>query len=760
MNAIQPDAAPTGRCPVAHGFDALSDGYFRDPAQHLASVREETPVFWYPYLNAWVVTNRDDCLTVLSDWQAFSSAANSAADVPERHREVYPPDLVSKMIVGMDPPDHTESRSVAQRGFTKDKMERLRPEIETRAHRIIDKFEQQGYANLLEEYSLELTTQTIMALLGLEYEYESMLRQLRDDLFTVLSSAHEPLPEPRRSEVWDRFVAANLTLREIIESRRDSDADDTISVMASARKEDGTPALSTERIGLHVSEFAAAGTDTTAQAMTNAVLFLTQNPESLEDAMAEPELWANVFEETVRRRPSSTFTSRKAMNRVELSGVTIEEGDMVWVALASANTDSDHVSRPFEFDIHRPDPTDHLAFTAGRHMCLGNPLARVQGATGLRVLFERLPSLRAVNDDELDFLRMVLLPVRRSLQVTWDVGDVERNQQTTVRTLDLVVDRVDEVATDALAITLRHPDGGDLPPWKAGAHIDLGVPDPAGYGLEEGTVRQYSLCSDPIDRTAYRVSIRRQHDGRGGSIALHAGLRPGNKVSVSWPRNTFRLSQADRYVFLAGGIGITPVMAMIREADRNGVPWELHYAGRTRASMPFLLDLQELQEMPGHGEWVHLYPTDETERPSLTEIATTVEAGTLVYACGPEDMMLRVEAIADQLPADSLRLERFSPKTFERIAPDEAFQVEFTASDRVVAVGADETILDAAAAAGLPVISSCREGNCGTCETPVVSGQVEHRDSILTPAEREADETMMICISRAAHGCPKLALDA
>src|SRR5699024_2775691 len=367
------------------------------------------------------------------------------------------------MIVGMDPPEHTEARSVAQRGFTKDKMDRLQPEIEARAHRIIDRFEEHGTANLLEEYSLELTTQTIMALLGLGYEYEDMLRQLRDDLFAVLSSAHAPMDEPEKSTVWDRFVNTNLVLREIIEQRRTSDADDIISVMASAKDTDGSYSLSTEQIGLHVSEFSAAGTDTTAQAMTNAVLFLSQYPEALEEALVEPELWPNVFEETVRRRPSSTFTSRTAVRDVTLSGVTIPAGDMIFVALASANTDPGHVSEPFEFDIHRPDPTDHFAFTAGRHTCLGNPLARVQGATGLRVLFERLPSLRADNQHDLDFARLPLLPIRRSLQVHWDVDDVQRNRSAVIRTLNLDVDVRHESTNDVAAISLKHPDRGQLP---------------------------------------------------------------------------------------------------------------------------------------------------------------------------------------------------------------------------------------------------------------------------------------------------------
>ncbi|MFF0114556.1 cytochrome P450 [Streptomyces prasinus] len=754
MTSLQEEARPVGRCPVAHGFDAMGDDYYRDPAGHLATVRDTSPVFWYPHLNAWIVTRRDDCLTVLSDWRTYSSAANSAADVPEKHRGTYPPDLVSKMIVGQDPPGHTETRSVAQRGFVKERMDRLQPEIEARAHRIIDRFEDRGSANLLEEYSLELTTQTIMALLGLGYEHEAMLRQLRDDLFSVLSSAHEPLPEPGRTEVWDRFVEANLTLRAIVDERRDSDADDIISVMASARAKDGSYALPTPQIALHVSEFAAAGTDTTAQAMTNAVIFLSQNPGALQDALAEPELWPRVFEETVRRRPSSTFTSRRVTRDVELSGVKISAGDMVWVALASANTDPEHVDRPFEFDIHRPDPEDHLAFTAGRHTCLGNPLARVQGATGLRVLFERLPSLRPDDTDELDFLRMALLPVRRSLHVHWDVADVERSRTRTVRTLDLEVTERTEASDGVVALVLAHPDGGDLPPWKAGAHIDVHVPraDGGEDGEDGPWVRQYSLASDPEDRTTYRIGVLREEAGRGGSAAVHDTLTAGSRVTVSWPRNNFRLLPSPRYLFVAGGIGITPILPMIREAEHAGAEWDLVYGGRTHTSMAFR------EELAAHGDRVTLVPQDRDGLIDLAGLLGEVRDDTLVYACGPEPLLRAVEENTAHWPRNSLRMERFAPKPVERTVPDTPFQVEFAESGTVVEVGADETVLEAAEKAGLPVVSSCKTGTCGTCETRIVSGRADHRDSILTASEQEAGETMLICVSRAEAGCPRLVL--
>lgn len=737
--------APAGRCPFARGFDAMGDAYYRDPAAHFAEFRDETPTFFYPYLNAWMVNRHEDALTVLGDWKKFSSAANGGLiEVPEQFRDVISGELISRILVGSDPQGHTTARGVAQLGFLQEDMDALAPEIEARAHRIIDKFEDKGSGNLLDDYCLELTTQTLLAHMGLDYSWDARIRQLRDDFFAVLASAQEPLPEPARSQVWERYVAGNLALREVIEARRDSTARDLISVMASQKDAEGNYILGSDQIAIHLTEFCAAGTDTTAQAMANALLFLNANPGALEDALVEPELWPRVFEETVRRRPSSTFASRQAMIDIELGGAEIKKGDMVWVALSSVNTDPTFKDNPFDFDIHRPDPEDHLAFSTGRHKCLGNPLARVQGATGLRVLFERLPSATVDDPDSLDFVRMALLPARRSLHVHWDLADIDRSRQTTVRTLDLRVEKRTEESDGVVSLELVHPDGGELPRWKPGAHIDLHLPG--------DLVRQYSLSSDCEDPRAYRVAVLREPAGRGGSAAVHDALAQGDALTVSWPRNNFRLADSGRYLFIAGGIGITPILAMITEAERTGRDWTLLYGGRSRASMAFL------EELAPFGERVQLVPQDEFGHLDLAAALGEVQADTLIYSCGPEGLLQAVEANSAHWPRGSLRLERFAPKVIEREGEDVAFEVEFANSGRTVQVGADESILEAAKRAGLSVISSCETGTCGTCETPVVSGAVDHRDSILTDEEQDANETMMICVSRAQGNCPKLVL--
>lgn len=417
------------RPPAPPEFDPLSPAALADPASMFPRIRAEEPVFWHDLLQTWVVTRREDVDTVLMDWKTFSCKGNGGnIPVPDEFSSIVDSDLMAHISISMDPPIHTEMRRIAQRGFLKPVIDALEPEIVARAHRIIDRFAERGTAELMEEYCLELTTQTLMALMDLPAHLEPMMRQLRDDHFAVIASGREPMADPRRSEVWARYTDAQLRLRELVRERRDSDADDLISVMSSARNRDGEPVLSDERVALHLCEFTAAGTDTTAQGMANAVIFLSRNEDQLNQAQADATLWSRVFEETLRRRPSAPFASRQVTKDVTLSGVTIPAWDMVWVALASANNDPDYYPEADKWNIHRPEPTDHYAFTKGRHTCLGQPLGRTQGTAGVRTLFERLPDLRVAPDFDQDFLPLMMLPIRRKLTVNWAPPAVRSTQ--------------------------------------------------------------------------------------------------------------------------------------------------------------------------------------------------------------------------------------------------------------------------------------------------------------------------------------------
>ncbi|MET7441942.1 PDR/VanB family oxidoreductase [Streptomyces sp. NPDC005568] len=287
------------------------------------------------------------------------------------------------------------------------------------------------------------------------------------------------------------------------------------------------------------------------------------------------------------------------------------------------------------------------------------------------------------------------------------------------------------VAHGVTALTLTHPEGARLPDWTPGSHIDLILPD--------GTTRQYSLCGDRWDPHTYRVAVLRQSGGRGGSAYVHDRLAPGDTVGVGGPRNHFPLEPAPRYRFVAGGIGITPILPMLAAAERAGAEWTLLYGGRTHASMAFT------GELARYGDRVRIVPQDESGLLDLAGGLAGPPDGTLVYCCGPGPLL---DAVEELCPAERLRVERFSPKTPEVAGEDGPFEVVLERSGRTLTVAAGVSVLDTVRAAGVEVLYSCAEGTCGTCETDVLEGVPDHRDSVLTEEERAAGETMLICVSR------------
>ncbi|RFA14893.1 oxidoreductase [Subtercola boreus] len=312
--------------------------------------------------------------------------------------------------------------------------------------------------------------------------------------------------------------------------------------------------------------------------------------------------------------------------------------------------------------------------------------------------------------------------------------------------VDVIVTDRQSVADDILLLTLAAAGGGDLPEWSPGAHLDLMLPN--------GVERQYSLCSDPADRGSWQVAVLRESGGRGGSEFVHATLAIGETLRARGPLNHFAFEAASSYVFVAGGIGITPLLPMIREAARAGAPWTLAYAGRSEGSMAFVKEL-----VGEHAEHVSVYTSEAGERLALDDLFAAAPAGAQVYCCGPARLLDAATARSTELgwPAGRLRLERFEAKSTGAPVLSDAFEVELEYSGLTLTVPPERSILDVVEEAGVLVLSSCREGTCGTCETPVVSGEVDHRDSVLTPEEQADNEVMMICVSRAASA--KLVLE-
>ncbi len=292
-----------------------------------------------------------------------------------------------------------------------------------------------------------------------------------------------------------------------------------------------------------------------------------------------------------------------------------------------------------------------------------------------------------------------------------------------------------------VSLELGLPSGGPLPSWAPGAHIDLVLPD--------GLTRQYSLCGRPDDKT-WRVGILLEPESRGGSRWIHDHAHEGERLTVRGPRNHFPLLDSPKYLFVGGGIGITPLLPMIEQVHASGADWQLYYGGRVRGSMAFL------DELEPYGGRVTIQPQDQLGVLDLARILDRPDDDTLVYCCGPTGLIDAVEKQCETWPKGSLHVERFS-NAVASAEDNTEFEVELRASGMTLTVPPELSVLETVENAGVHVLKSCSEGTCGTCETEVLEGEIDHRDAVLSEEDKAANDTMMICVSRAR--CGRLVLD-
>jgi len=319
----------------------------------------------------------------------------------------------------------------------------------------------------------------------------------------------------------------------------------------------------------------------------------------------------------------------------------------------------------------------------------------------------------------------------------------EHDDMLTIKVVDRQVVAHDE---NVVALTFAAADRSALPAWHPGAHLDIHLPS--------GRIRQYSLCGDPAHSDQYRIAVRRIPSGGGGSIEVHDALPVGSTVTTSGPRNAFPLSvpgygsPTQRLRFIAGGIGITPILPMLGMAERFGIDWSMIYVGRSAASIPFL---DEVRRFSARTE----IRTDDVHGiPAADELLGECPDGTTVYACGPAEMITTVRQSLIGRDDVELHFERFAAPP---VVDGEAFTVTVASTGADVSVAADEALLAALRRAGVAAPYSCQQGFCGTCRTRVLNGVVQHRDTLLTTPERDSG-MMLTCVSRAPAG-EQLTLD-
>ena len=312
--------------------------------------------------------------------------------------------------------------------------------------------------------------------------------------------------------------------------------------------------------------------------------------------------------------------------------------------------------------------------------------------------------------------------------------------------IPVIVTRAEKIADGIHLFEMRRRDGSDLPAFTAGSHINLRVPN--------GLIRKYSLCSDPAQRDSYSVAIKREDAGRGGSIYLVDNTKVGDEWMISAPDNAFALPQrGDHYIFIAGGIGITPFMAMVHALKHDPAKkYKLYYCSRT----PEMTAFREQLSAPEYkGKvFIHYDNGDPSQSLDLWPIVEERKNREHLYCCGPRGLMQAVRDVTGHWSSAAIHFEAFSDADARR-ADDKAFTVKLASTGEVIEVPVGTTILEAMRAKGHDVPSSCESGTCGTCRTKLISGEADHRDLVLTESER--DSQIMICVSRAKT--PELVID-
>lgn len=757
---LSSERTPTG-CPVsqrAAGFDPFEDGYQQDPPEYVRWAREQEPIFYSPKLGYWVLTRYADIKAVFRDNITFSpsNALEKITPTGEEANAVLASYgfALNRTLVNEDEPAHMPRRRALMDPFTPEALKHHEPMVRELARTYVDRFIDDGKADLVDQMLWEIPLTVALHFLGVPEEDMDTLRKY--SIAHTVNTWGRPKPEEQVAvahAVGNFWQYAGKVLEKM---RQDPDAPGWMQY--GIRKQMLHPEVVTDSY-LHSMMMAGivAAHETTANATANAMKLLLQNPHVWRELCEDPGLIPNAVEECLRHNGSVAAWRRLVTKDTQIDGVDLPAGSRLLIVTSSANHDEGHFADADLFDIRRDNASDHLTFGYGSHQCMGKNLARMEMQIFLEEFTRRLPHMR-LSEQRFTYVPNTSFRGPEHLWVEWDpAANPERankglrDVQVPVRIGEpsahsiarpVVVERVTPVADGIVKLRLVSPDGKSLPRWTPGSHIDVecGTPELS---------RQYSLCGDPDEAGVLEIAVLHEPDGRGGSAWVHANVKPGDRLRIRGPRNHFRLDESlKKAIFIAGGIGITPVSAMARRAKALGMDYELHYSGRSRASMAFVDELAAL-----HGERLHVHAADEGRRNDLQALLAQPVPGAQVYACGPLRMLEALESCCAAWPEGALRVEHFE-STLATLDPskEHAFEVELKDSGLVLTVPPDQTLLTALRAANVDVQSDCEEGLCGSCEVRVLSGKVDHRDVVLTRTERDANTKMMACCSRACEG--------
>ena len=739
----------TTGCPFPHDqaqdrardFDMFDAPYQANPAQSLAWARDQAPVFHAPRMGYWIVSRYDDIKTVFRDPVLFSPAnvlerLTPTSDAALEVLKSYGFQL-NRTLVNEDEPAHMERRRVLLDHFLPANLAPKAARIRALTRAAVDRFIDAGRVNLVDAMLYDVPLTVALDFLGVPPDDAEKLKS-----FSVAHSVNtwgRPTPD-QQIEVAQAVGKFWAYAGAVIERMR-AEPDGTGWMHHTIRLNAQMPDVVTDSyVHSMMMAIIVAAHETTSLASVNMIKTLMEHRQAWDDVCADPALIPNAVEESLRHAGSIVAWRRVTTAPTTLGGVDLPAGAKLFIVQASGNRDDRQFPAGDEFDIYRPNTADHLTFGYGAHQCMGKNIGRMEMRIFLDELSRRLPHMRLAKQ-EFSYLPNTSFRGPEALWVEWDPAQNPERRDPAIRargvdfpigapdrravSRPVVVTALRTEADGVLGVSLACARGRDLPAWTAGAHVDL---------IDGGFERAYSLVGQG---GAHDVAILREDGGRGGSAHFHDTLRVGSVLRMRGPSNAFAPDLTRPALLIAGGIGITPVLAMADAFKAAGQGYALHYCGAARVRMAFVDRIAR-----DHPDAV-LHVADEGTRADLAALVAG-RGDAVVYACGPSRMLAALERLC---PPDALRVEHFGADA-GAVQSGAPFSVHLADSGLDLSVPGDRSLLDVLGAAGIDLPSDCREGLCGSCEVAVTAGTIEHRDRVLTGAERAEGRRMMACCSR------------
>ena len=706
--------------PVYDG-DLYADDAIRDPYPIYARLRELGPVVWLSQLQVYALPRYDEVASVLRQPQRFVSS-----------RGVSLNERTNRLLVGStlnsDPPEHDATRAITSEPLLPGALEAIAPRIRRAADHLVAELVQRGRFDAVSDFAQYLPVTIVAELVGLP-------DQAREKMLTWASATFNLFgPENERAK------AAFDDLRDLKAFLDEYGTPDKLKPGGWAQRifrvgaERGIPFETCAQL---MRDYINPSLDTTISSTGQAIKFFADAPDQWALVRERPGLIPNAVEEVVRlASPIRAFT-RFVAEESQIAGVAIPQGARVMVMYASANRDERKFTDPDRFDVTR-DVHDHLGFGSGVHMCMGMHLARLEIVSLLQSLARRVKTIALAGEPVVAMNNTIR--AYASLPVVVEADDAVRDAAAEAaperETLTVRITARRMAAQDIVALELESDDGTPLPSFEAGAHVDVRI--------SSELLRQYSLSNDPAECGRYRLGVLLDPISRGGSAAVHAGFHVGQVLEIGRPRNHFPLRMDAAHTLLfAGGIGITPVLAMAHALRAAGRSFELHYCGRSASRLAFLDELERF----GPQVQVHLDDGPAAQRLRIDAVLAEPSPDRHLYVCGPNGFMDFVTSAAQRLgwQDDTVHLERFGAEVDTDGAP---FTVVAARSQVTFEVQPGERIAEKLIAHGIDVRMSCQSGVCGTCVTRVIDGMPDHRDHVQTATEKAANRTITVCCSR------------